>query len=195
MAGVGVSDTWALGALAGVGVVGGLLLIGVGFGGTERSTQLGARGRDVPWKRIGVAAAPCAAIAWWWRRLFGGARAARAAIDRLEALAAWAESLRDMVSTGAGLPEALPASVAAASPQLVPALSLLVERLRSREPLESALRAFAAELDDASADLVVAALVLNVQAQGRALRDGASYPTWSETAATLVRLSGASHPR
>lgn len=33
------------------------------------------------------------------------------------------------------------------------------------------------------------------QAQGRALRDGASYPTWSETAATLVRLSGASHPR
>lgn len=179
-----MTATWALGAFAGISAVGGLLLIGAGVRGSDHNGEL-RPGRDVPWKRIGVAAATgllvlavtqwvavalaCGAIAWWWRRLFGGARAARVAIDRLEALAAWAESLRDMVSTGAGLPEALPASVAAASPDLVPVLNSLVERLRSREPLESALRAFADELDDASADLVVAALVLNVQAQGRAL--------------------------
>lgn len=118
------------------------------------------------WLAVGVAIGALVAV---WPRVFGGARSARAQIDRLEALAAWTESLRDMVATGIGLPEALPASTAAASPLLIPALTGLVDRLHAREPVADALRGFADDLDDVTADLVVAALLLNANAQGRQL--------------------------
>jgi Flp pilus assembly protein TadB len=103
-------------------------------------------------------------------RLFGGTGRARRSITRLEALASWTESLRDMIATGVALPEALMASVDAASPVIRPHLVGLNERLAAREPVEDALRALADELDDAGADLTVAALVLNARAQGRALQ-------------------------
>jgi Flp pilus assembly protein TadB len=103
-------------------------------------------------------------------RLFGGSGRARRSIARLEALASWTESLRDMIATGVALPEALMASVDAASPVIRPHLVGLNERLAAREPVEDALRALADELDDAGADLTVAALVLNARAQGRALQ-------------------------
>lgn len=139
-----------------------------------------------PWQRLGlamataiavlvvtrwvVAAIAAAALAVGYERLFGGARTARRAITRLEALAGWTESLRDMVATGLALPESLVASAAAASPEIRPQLESLADRLRSRESVEDALRALADELDDAGADLVIAALILNARAQGRALQ-------------------------
>jgi Flp pilus assembly protein TadB len=54
---------------------------------------------------------------------------------------------------------------------LRPPLNLLVDRLRIREPLPDALLAFAEDLDDPSADTVVAALVLNARLRGPGLRD------------------------
>lgn len=104
-----------------------------------------------------------------WERVFGGTRRGKAATARLEGLAGWTESLRDLVATGIALPEALPAAVASAAPVLQAPLGRLVDRLAAREPLEASLRALGDDLDDGGADLVVAALLLNARAQGRAL--------------------------
>jgi Flp pilus assembly protein TadB len=104
-----------------------------------------------------------------WDRVFGGTRRAQHATARLEALAGWTESLRDLVATGVALPEALPATVPSAAAVLAVPLQRLADRLTAREPLEQAVRALGDDLDDGGADLVVAALVLNARAQGRAL--------------------------
>lgn len=116
-----------------------------------------------------VAAAATAALGWAWPRLFGGAAEARDRLERLEALATWTESLKDTIAGAIGLDEAIPASAAGAPPVIRPALDRLVERLRAREPLPSALRGLAVDLDDPSADLVVAALVLNARLRGPGL--------------------------
>lgn len=117
-----------------------------------------------------AAAAGIALLVLCWDRVFGGTRRARHNTARLEALAGWTENLRDLVASGIGLPEALPASITSAAPALHAPLRHLADRLAAREPLESALRALGDDLDDGGADLVVAALVLNSQAQGRALQ-------------------------
>ncbi|MGI5485999.1 type II secretion system F family protein [Microtetraspora malaysiensis] len=106
-----------------------------------------------------------------WRGLAGGAAEERAAMRRLEGLAAWTESLRDTIAGAAGLEQAIPSSIRAAAPMLRPHLLALVDRLHSRMPLGDALRMFADELDDPSADLVVAALILNSRLRGPGLRD------------------------
>lgn len=106
-----------------------------------------------------------------WRGLTGGAAEERAAMRRLEGLAAWTESLRDTIAGAAGLEQAIPSSIRAASPTLQPHLRSMVDRLHMRMPLSDALRIFADELDDTSADLVVAALILNSRLRGPGLRD------------------------
>ncbi|GAA4518870.1 MULTISPECIES: type II secretion system F family protein [Nonomuraea] len=106
-----------------------------------------------------------------WRGLSGGAAEERAAMRRLEALAAWTESLRDTIAGAAGLEQAIPASIRAAAPSLRPHLRALIDRLHTRMALPEALSRFADDLDDPSADLVVAALVLNSKLRGPGLRD------------------------
>ncbi|MBA4706935.1 type II secretion system F family protein, partial [Aquitalea aquatica] len=69
-----------------------------------------------------------------------------------------------------GLEQAIPATVYAASPAIQPHLRLLVDRLRVRMPLATALQRLADELDDPSADLMVAALILNARLRGPGLR-------------------------
>ncbi|HEX3827266.1 MAG TPA: type II secretion system F family protein [Sporichthyaceae bacterium] len=117
-----------------------------------------------------VAAAAGAALVWWWPALFGGAVGARLRLERLEALACWTEALKDTVAGAIGLDEAIPATTAGAAAAIRPALDRLTERLRAREPLPSALRHLAVDLDDPSADLVVAALLLNAQLRGPGLQ-------------------------
>jgi Flp pilus assembly protein TadB len=103
--------------------------------------------------------------------LFGGARAGRTEVARVEALASWTESLRDTIAGAVGLEQAIPASYHAAAPVLKPPLALLIDRLRTREPLPDALVKFGNDLDDAGADLILAALVLNARLRGPGLRD------------------------
>jgi Flp pilus assembly protein TadB len=103
--------------------------------------------------------------------LFGGARSERVAIARLEGLAAWTESLRDTIAGAVGLEQAIPATATAAAPSIRPQLIDLSDRLRVRTPLATALQQFADDLDDSSADLIVAALMLNSQLRGPGLRD------------------------
>ncbi|GLW65794.1 hypothetical protein Arub01_40380 [Actinomadura rubrobrunea] len=106
-----------------------------------------------------------------WNGLAGGAAEERRAMARLEALAAWTESLRDTIAGAVGLEQAIPASLRAASPVLRRPLETLVDRLHTRVPMPEALRRFADDLDDPSADLVVAALILNARLRGPGLRD------------------------
>jgi len=104
-----------------------------------------------------------------WPLLFGGTRAEQLQIDRLEALVVWTESLRDTISGNAGLEQAIPVTALNAPPLIQPALIRLVGQLRARVPLDKALTTLATWLDDASADLVLAALILNAQRRGEGL--------------------------
>jgi tight adherence protein B len=117
-----------------------------------------------------VAAVSAFALVMGWSSLFGGARVERLATSRVEGLAAWTESLRDTIAGAVGLEQAIPATVYAAAPSIRPQLRLLVDRLRVRVPLPVALQGLADELDDPSADLVVAALILNAKLRGPGLR-------------------------
>ncbi|MFJ8715084.1 type II secretion system F family protein [Streptomyces violaceus] len=119
------------------------------------------------WAVAGIAAG---VLVFFWDRLFGGAGEERAGMRRVEALASWTESLRDTIAGAVGLEQAIPASARAAAPVLRPHLDALVDRLRSRTPLPDALQQLADEIDDASADIIVAALILNARLRGPGLR-------------------------
>ncbi|SEF18326.1 type II secretion system F family protein [Jiangella alba] len=117
-----------------------------------------------------VAAVGAGLLVAFWPALFGGAKEERTSIARLEGLASWTESLRDTIAGAVGLEQAIPATVYAASPSIQPQLRLLADRLRIRMPMPEALERFADDLDDASADLVVSALILNARLRGPGLR-------------------------
>ncbi|NUR86685.1 MAG: type II secretion system protein [Nonomuraea sp.] len=118
-----------------------------------------------------VVAVGAVLLVFAWRGLSGGAAEERAAMRRLEGLAAWTESLRDTIAGAAGLEQAIPSSIRAAAPMLRPHLRALVDRLHTRMALPDALARFADDLDDPSADLVLAALILNSRLRGPGLRD------------------------
>ena len=118
-----------------------------------------------------VLAIALALLVLLWKRMFGGGREERLAITRVEGLAAWTESLRDTIAGAVGLEQAIPATAVNAAPSIRPSLNLFVDRLRVREPLPDALMKFADDLDDPSADLIVAALILNSRLRGPGLRD------------------------
>lgn len=118
-----------------------------------------------------VAAVACGALVVLWDRLFGGAREEMLGIAKVEGLAAWTESLRDTVAGAVGLEQAIPASAYAAAPVIQGDLMTLADRLRVRMPLPEALKRFAEDVDDASADLIIAALILNSRLRGPGLRD------------------------
>ncbi len=92
-------------------------------------------------------------------RLLGGKQARQAAIDKTEAIASWAESVRDTMAAAAGLEEALTATAIAPPAAIAPEVRRLSERLRHQR-LTDALASFGEELDHPSSDLVVAALTI-----------------------------------
>lgn len=105
-----------------------------------------------------------------WPMLFGGAKEEKRSSAKVEALATWAESLRDTIAGAVGLEQAIPATVYAAAPVLREDLALLADRMRVRVPLPTALRQFADDLDDPTADLIVSALIMNARLRGPGLR-------------------------
>jgi Flp pilus assembly protein TadB len=118
-----------------------------------------------------VAGIGVALLVLGWNGIGGGAAEERRSMARLEALAAWTESLRDTIAGAVGLEQAIPSSLRAVAPVLQPHVQSLVDRMHTRVPLADALRRFGDDLDDASADLVVAALILNARLRGPGLRD------------------------
>jgi Flp pilus assembly protein TadB len=101
--------------------------------------------------------------------LLGPDTAAKGAAARLEALAVWAEMLRDVLASAAGLQQAVLATADTAPVAIRPALQTLAARLRAGKPLPAALEELAAELDDPVADLMVVALATAARRQARDL--------------------------
>lgn len=100
-----------------------------------------------------------------------GKSTATADIKKLEALAAWTHSLSGLITTGAILEHVLTVSLRNAPEEIKPQVSNLVSRLNYRWAPPAALKAFADELDDATADIVVAHLLLAYKIRGGGLAD------------------------
>jgi Flp pilus assembly protein TadB len=116
-----------------------------------------------------VAGVGVALLAYSWRSL-GGAASERRTMTRLESLATWAESLRDTIAGAVGLEQAIPSSTRVADASISEPLAKLVDRLHTRMPMHVALRRFADDLDDPSADMIIAALIINSRLRGPGLR-------------------------
>lgn len=116
-----------------------------------------------------VAAIAAGAIAW----VAAGGRGAkkRQALDkRTEAIALWAEMLRDAIGTARGVEGVLVATAATAPLPIRPEVQRMARRLQ-REPLDAVLDDLAEDLDHPIGDLVVTALRLTSTAGGRQVRD------------------------
>jgi Flp pilus assembly protein TadB len=135
-----------------------------------------------------VAAIAATVLALGWPALMGGARNERRSAERLEALAIWTESLRDTTAGSVGLEQAIIATSRTAPVPIAIELVTLADRLRVRMPLPQALHRLADDLDDASADLVVAALLLNSRLRGPGLRQVLS--SLSESARAELEMRG-----
>ena len=117
-----------------------------------------------------VAAVAVGVLVLLWDTFFGSGERQKAELARIEGLAAWTESLRDTVAGAVGLEQAIPATAHAASPAIQDELQAMADRLRVRVPLPEALQRFADDMDDAGADLIIAALMLNARLRGPGLR-------------------------
>ncbi|WP_432198853.1 type II secretion system F family protein [Streptomyces sp. bgisy027] len=94
---------------------------------------------------------------------------AKARIGQLEGLSEWTQRLAGLLRLGMGLEQAMIASRQGAPDELAPQVVNLSDRLRLGWRPEGALRAFADELDDVTADKVIAALILSVNDRGPGL--------------------------
>ena len=90
-------------------------------------------------------------------------------IARLEAMEEWTRSLSGVLTVGIGLEQALVATLRSTPAPISDEVTRLVARLRARWDTETALRAFADELDDATGDLVAANLILGARRRGAGL--------------------------
>ncbi|KPI17632.1 Type II secretion system F domain-containing protein [Actinobacteria bacterium OK074] len=101
--------------------------------------------------------------------LLGPDRQAARRTERMEALATWTEMLRDTLSAAAGLEQAVLVTADIAPAALERELGDLAASVRAGRPLPAALRAFADEVNDPLADVVVAALVMAAEQQASQL--------------------------
>jgi tight adherence protein B len=177
----------ALAALCGAGIGLGLLLVIAGWRGVDlpRPTRhlnrhrveranlciglaVGAGvivGAATGWP---VGAVLAALAGWGAPGLLGGARRHQAAVGRIEAIAGWAEMLRDTMAGSAGLEQAIIATAPLAPLPIRGEVATLAIRLEG-ERLGPALRAFADDVADPTCDLVAAALVLAADHQAQRL--------------------------
>ena len=115
-----------------------------------------------------VAALLAAAACWGMPALFTESRAQAATIARVEAVAGWAEMLRDTMAGAAGLEQAIAATASVAPLPIRRDVATLAARLE-RQRLGPALRAFADDVADPTCDLVTAALLLAAEHQASRL--------------------------
>jgi Flp pilus assembly protein TadB len=87
-------------------------------------------------------------------------------IDRVEAVEEWTRRLADVLAIGVGLEQAIQTAARTAPEPIADEVTTLSARLAARNSTESALRRFADDLDDPTADLVVAALILASRRRG-----------------------------
>lgn len=104
-------------------------------------------------------------------RLVASGRAEATQTARVEAVATWAEMLRDTLSGAAGLEQALLATAPIAPGPIRPEVAALAAALQSGTRLPDALADLADDLADPTGDLVVTALHLAATRQARQLGD------------------------
>jgi hypothetical protein len=102
------------------------------------------------------------AVAGWQRRQ----RSSEAEIARLDALAGWVESVRDVMLAGEQPVGAITATVGATSPIIRPYVRRLAVGLGQQDP-EIVFRRFADDIDDPLADLVAAGLAIAIRRGAR----------------------------
>ena len=119
-----------------------------------------------------------------------GSLRAQRSTDRIEAVATWTELLRDTLAAAAGLSQAITATAELAPQAIRGPVLVLAERLASGISMEDALRSFAADLADPSADLVVCALLVAATARSQRLGDllGALAQSCREEVAMRLRV-------
>ncbi|WP_109472409.1 type II secretion system F family protein [Ornithinimicrobium cavernae] len=178
-------------ALAGALVVGGLLAFGYGLvprlprppaprRGPGRLPRMGSRTRTL--LLVGVGVGVLVAILTGWivavvvvpaavagLPLLLAAPAAKQELARLEAMNEWVRSVAGVLTAGVGLEQALITSLRSTPDPIRPEVSRLVGRLRARWDTQSALRAFADDLDDPTGDLIASNLLLGARRRGAGL--------------------------
>ena len=90
-------------------------------------------------------------------------------IAKMEAMEEWTRSLSGILTAGTGLEQALVATLRSTPAPLRTDVSRLVARLRARWTTESAIRAFAEDLNDSTGDIIAANLLLGAQRRGDGL--------------------------
>ncbi len=179
-----------LGAIFGSG----LMLIVLGIRGVDAKAESAERSSQgvMQWLRrfenleLRLAAAVFAAFAVWYLSrwpigillaiggglagpsLAGAKRRRQAAMAKVEAVAAWAEQLRDIIGTSSGLQEAIAASSRVA-PMAIRAEVRQFAVDQRRENFGVAARRFAAAVADPAADQVAVALMLAAERRGQSL--------------------------
>jgi tight adherence protein B len=164
-----------LGAVAAIGVV---IAVAAWVGALDApaaALQQRAGRIDQLLARTGLAVA-AGGLAWWWTGWIAAAAALawlgwvapslagvrtkrRREIARSEAVAVWAEMLRDLLLANAGVREAIGKTARVAPPPIADEVRALEVRAQRGE-LAGALQRFAADLDDPIADTVIVALLL-----------------------------------
>ncbi len=115
------------------------------------------------WPALGLGAA---AAAIGLPAMSGAGSRAEAQIDRVEAVEEWTRRLADVLAIGVGLEQAIQTAARTAPEPIAAEVATLSARISARTPTETALRRFADDLDDPTADLVVAALILASRRRG-----------------------------
>ncbi|WP_027946969.1 type II secretion system F family protein [Amycolatopsis taiwanensis] len=183
----------ALSTALGLGVGVGLLLVILGWRGTDPNRpSRKARSRRVPGDqrrtlRIGLAVAVgvltgvatgwivgavLAGLAVWaLPHILGGDPEHARRVARIEAIATWTEMLRDTLSAAAGLEQAILATASLAPAPIRNEITDLSTKIENGDRLAPSLRVLADRLADPTGDLVIAALVLAAEQQARQLSD------------------------
>lgn len=108
---------------------------------------------------------------WGLPRVLGSNTDHALRVARIEAIASWAEMLRDTLSAAAGLEQAIRATATTVPEAIGGEIGELAFRLERGDRLAPSLRHLADQLADPTADLVISALVLASEHQARALAD------------------------
>ncbi|MCP2243485.1 type II secretion system F family protein [Lentzea aerocolonigenes] len=190
-----MTTTAALFGLLGAGVAVGVLLIAAGLRG--RPARPATPSRLSAWlaawhdrKRVGwlvvavLAGLAVGAVTGWvvaailtalavvgLPRILGSNVDHKRHLERIEAIAAWTEMLRDTLVAAAGLEQAILATAPACPEAIREEITELAVRLERGERLAPSLRHLADQLRDPTADLVISALVLAAEHQARQLAD------------------------
>jgi Flp pilus assembly protein TadB len=107
--------------------------------------------------------------AWWLPRLLGPDRDATARVARFEAVASWAEMLRDTLSAAAGLEQAILVTAPLVPDAIRVSVMRAAGRVQAGQRLAPVLRDLADDLADPTADLVLSALVIAAEQRARDL--------------------------